>query len=71
MTIYGPLIAAQDFTVGASLTGPNIRCERCGRMLSQSTARILDRENLSTVLAGMAGHWLGCGAINNTTETGK
>lgn len=34
MTIYDPLIAAQDFTVGASLTGPNIRCGRCGRMLS-------------------------------------
>jgi hypothetical protein len=69
MTAYDPLTAAQDFTVGASLAGPNARCERCGRMLApgNDTLELLDRVSASAVLAGMAGHWLGCGGRQDTT----
>lgn len=61
MAGYDPITAAQDFTIGASLMGPNVRCERCGQMLCSMTTELLQREFMSTVMAGMAGHWLGCG----------
>lgn len=61
MASYDPLTAAQQFTVGASLFGPNTRCERCGTMLfTGATTDLLERVPMSTVLAGMAGHWLSC-----------
>ena len=71
MTAYDPLTAAQDFTVGASLVGPNVRCERCGRMLAvgNDPLELLDRVSASAVLAGMAGHWHGCGGRQDTTQT--
>jgi hypothetical protein len=58
---YDVFTAARNFTIGASLMGPNVRCERCGRMLAVgSTAELLDRERLTVVPAGVAGHYLGC-----------
>ena len=68
MARYDPLTAAQQFTVGASLFGPNLRCERCGTMLSTGTTELLQREHLSVVLAGMAGHWLGCNDVPEAAD---